>query len=138
MGGRDERWDGWLAPEDYPRVVDPPSGRIWTANARVVGGEKLAQVGVGGYDLGARQGQIRDDLLAVEKASESDMLRVQLDDRALFLARWQKLLLGDPDPGRRGEGPPPRRGPPARGGAGAAGPRSIRWATASSGPSASG
>jgi penicillin amidase len=54
------RWDGWLAPEDYPRVVDPPSGRIWTANARVVGGEKLAKVGVGGYDLGARQGQIRD------------------------------------------------------------------------------
>ena len=95
-------WDGWLAPGEYPRVVDPPSGRIWTANARVVGGEKLAQVGVGGYDLGARQGQIRDDLLAIEKASENDMLRVQLDDRALFLARWQKLLLDDPDPGRRG------------------------------------
>ncbi len=88
------RWDGWLAPADYPRVVDPPSGRIWTANARVVSGEKLARVGVGGYDLGARQGQIRDDLLAIEKASESDMLRVQLDDRALLLARWQRLLLG--------------------------------------------
>jgi penicillin amidase len=87
-------WDGWLAPEECPRVVDPPSGRIWTANARVVGGEKLAKVGVGGYDLGARQGQIRDDLLALEKASESDMLQVQLDDRALFLARWQRLLLG--------------------------------------------
>ena len=88
------RWDGWLAPADYPRVVDPPSGRIFTANARVVSGEKLARVGVGGYDLGARQGQIRDDLLAIEKASESDMLRVQLDDRALLLARWQRLLLG--------------------------------------------
>ena len=88
------RWDGWLAPADYPRVVDPPSGRIWTANARVVSGEKLARVGVGGYDLGARQGQIRDDLLAIEKATASDMLRVQLDDRALFLARWQRLLLG--------------------------------------------
>jgi penicillin amidase len=87
------RWDGWLAPEDYPRVVDPPSGRIWTANARVVGGEKLAKVGVGGYDLGARQGQIRDGLLGTEKATESDMLRIQLDDRALLLARWQKLLL---------------------------------------------
>jgi penicillin amidase len=87
------RWDGWLAPGEYPKVVDPPGGRIWTANARVVGGEKLAKVGVGGYDLGARQGQIRDDLLAIDKASERDMLGVQLDDRALFLARWQKLLL---------------------------------------------
>jgi penicillin amidase len=86
-------WDGWLAAGEYPRVVDPPSGRIWTANARVVGGEKLAKVGVGGYDLGARQGQIRDDLMAIDKGSEDDMLRVQLDDRALFLARWQKLLL---------------------------------------------
>jgi len=86
-------WDGWLAPEEYPRVVDPPSGRIWTANARVVGGEMLAKVGIGGYDLGARQGQIRDDLLATARASEDDMLRVQLDDRALFLARWQQLLL---------------------------------------------
>ena len=87
------RWDSWLRPDEYPRVVDPPSGRIWTANARVVGGDKLAKVGVGGYDLGARQGQIRDDLLATPKAAEDDMLRVQLDDRALFLTRWQKLLL---------------------------------------------
>lgn len=86
-------WDGWLAPEEYPRVVDPPSGRVWTANARVVGGEKLVKVGIGGYDLGARQGQIRDGLLALDKATEDDMLRVQLDDRALFLERWQKLLL---------------------------------------------
>ncbi len=86
-------WDGWLAAAEQPRIADPPGGRIWTANARVVGGEKLAKVGVGGYDLGARQGQIRDALLALDEASEDDMLRIQLDDRALFLARWQKLLL---------------------------------------------
>jgi len=87
------RWEGWLAPEAQPRIKDPASGRIWTANSRVVAGEKLAVVGFGGYDLGARQRQIRDDLLAIDKASEQDMLRIQLDDRALFLARWQKLLL---------------------------------------------
>jgi penicillin G amidase len=87
------RWDGWLAPEAQPRITDPASGRIWTANSRVVAGDKLDVVGFGGYDLGARQGQIRDGLLAIDKASERDMLRIQLDDRALFLARWQKLLL---------------------------------------------
>jgi penicillin amidase len=86
-------WAGWLDAAEYPRVVDPPSGRIWTANARVVGGDMLAKVGIGGYDLGARQGQIRDALLATEQASEKDMLRIQLDDRALLLARWRKLLL---------------------------------------------
>jgi len=87
------RWDGWVAPEAQPRITDPASGRIWTANSRVVAGDKLAVVGIGGYDLGARQRQIRDDLMAVDKASEPDMLKIQLDDRALFLARWQKLLL---------------------------------------------
>ncbi|HSN87440.1 MAG TPA: penicillin acylase family protein, partial [Thermoanaerobaculia bacterium] len=86
-------WKGWLAPEEMPRVVDPPSGRIWTANARVVDGEMLTQLGNGGYDLGARARQIRDGLLAREKVTPRDMLAIQLDDRALFLARWRKLLL---------------------------------------------
>jgi penicillin amidase len=87
------RWHGWLPAAQYPRVVDPPLGRVWTANARVVSGAKLAVEGFGGYDLGARAHQIRDDLLAVGKASEADMLRIQLDDRAVFLARWRDLLL---------------------------------------------
>ncbi len=87
------RWDGWLPGAAHPRIQDPASGRIWTANSRVVDGDKLAVVGFGGYDLGARQRQIRDDLLAIDKATEQDMLRVQLDDRALFLSRWQQLLV---------------------------------------------
>lgn len=87
------RWDGYLTPEEYPRIIDPEGGRLWSANARMVSGERLATLGDGGYDLGARAQQIRDDLLATEKASEADMLRIQLDDRALFLERWRKLLL---------------------------------------------
>lgn len=87
------RWDGRLAPEDYPRVVDPPGGRIWTANQRVVGGELLDRVGDGGYVLGARARQIRDRLAALAVADEPAMLRIQLDDEALFLARWRGLLL---------------------------------------------
>ena len=92
------RWDGWREPADYPRLVDPPGGRIWTANARVVGGAMYEKLQEGVYDLGARAGQIRDDLLALDKASERDLLNVQLDDRALFLARWRDLLLKVLDP----------------------------------------
>ena len=88
-----KRWDGWLEPSEYPRVVNPESGLIWTANARVVSGDMLAKLGDGGYDLGARAGQIRDDLRALDKASEQDMLAIQLDDKAKFLERWQKQLL---------------------------------------------
>jgi penicillin amidase len=87
------RWDGWLRPEEYPRLVDPPEGRIWTANARTMEGDDLDVLGFGNYDLGARARQIRDDLRELEGATEADMLRVQLDDRALFLERWRGLLL---------------------------------------------
>ncbi len=86
-------WDGWLWPEEVPKVVDPPAGRAWTANARVVGGEMYARIGDGGLDLGARARQIRDRLLDIEGATEVDLLAVQLDDRALFLERWRDLLL---------------------------------------------
>lgn len=86
-------WQGWLRPEEYPRVVNPPSGRIWTANARVADGEALRLIGDGGYDLGARQQQIRDGLMARDRMNIESMLEVQTDDRAIFLARWQALLV---------------------------------------------
>ena len=90
-------WDGWLSPEEYPRIKNPESGRIWTANARVVDEEGLAVIGDGGYDLGARAQQIRDGLFAIDNFSPEDMLDVQLDDRAVFLGRWRELLLATLD-----------------------------------------
>ena len=54
---------------DHPRIADPPVGRLWTANQRVVTGPLEAvmgddevDVGAGGYDIGARARQIRDGL----------------------------------------------------------------------------
>jgi penicillin amidase len=98
------RLDGsapWDTELTHPKLIDPAAGRIWTANARpiddptyeaVIGGDE-AQLGVD-YDLGARAGQIRDDLLALTSpATPADMLRIQTDDRALFLGRWHDLLV---------------------------------------------
>jgi penicillin amidase len=87
---------------DHPRIADPPVGRLWTANQRVADGEieKMLgddemDVGAGGYDIGARARQIRDGLLGLNApATEADMLAIQLDSRALFVARWRDLLLG--------------------------------------------
>jgi penicillin amidase len=93
------RWEGWLTAEEHPRIVAPPSGRIWTANARVVDGDMLAKIGDGGYMLGARARQIRDRLMALENATPKDLLAIQLDDRALFLTRWRDLLLRTLAPG---------------------------------------
>lgn len=75
-----------------PRVVDPPSGRLWSANNRVLDDAGLSLVGDGGYALGARARQIRDALFAKEKFDEASLLQIQLDDRALFLQRWWRLL----------------------------------------------
>jgi len=87
-------WIGWRTPEEYPRIVDPPSGRLWTANARTIDAQSwLNFLGDGGYDLGARAAQIRDDLLALDQSTVDDMHRMQLDDRALFLVRWRDLLV---------------------------------------------
>ena len=86
-------WIGFAAPAQDPRIEDPANDRIWTANQRIVSGDALRLIGDGGYDLGARARQIRNDLFARTRFVPRDMLNVQLDDRALFLARWQKLLL---------------------------------------------
>ena len=91
----------WREAAVVPRIVDPESGRLWSANSRHVEGEFEFLLGndeaAGGmsYDMGVRQGQIRDGLLALKQpATPADMLAIQLDDRAVLLDRWQQLLLG--------------------------------------------
>jgi penicillin amidase len=87
-------WGGWLSPDEYPRVIDPETGRLWSANARTVDGAMLAKMGHGAYVNGARAAQIRDGLFAGDRFSERDLLAIQLDDRAFFLSPWRDLLLG--------------------------------------------
>jgi len=87
------RWDGWLDPGEYPRVVNPASGRVWSANNRPVDRPLLDRLGLEGYVIGPRARQVRDDLMARERSTPRDSLNVQLDDRALFLERWRLFLL---------------------------------------------
>ena len=85
-------WQGWAAPARYPRIENPADGRLWTANNRTVDGDALALLGNGGHDLGARAQQIRDDLRARASFTPGSLLDIQLDDRAVFLTHWQRLL----------------------------------------------
>ncbi len=86
-------WQGWLEAAQYPLLREHPSGRLWTANARMVGGTWLERMGDGGYAVGARAQQIRDRLSALDAAHEADMLAIQLDDRALFIEHWREVLV---------------------------------------------
>ncbi len=85
-------WAGWMDASQYPLIFNPPSKRLWTANARTASGHILDLLGDGGYDLGARAKQIRDSLFDRDQFTPAEMLAIQLDHRALFLTRWRELL----------------------------------------------
>ena len=87
-------WDGRVAPADYPRVLNPASGQLSTANNRQLMGEGGALIGDGGVDLGARNRQVRDGLLALGPQTDvAGVYGVTLDDRALFMAPWRERAL---------------------------------------------
>lgn len=88
----DSDWQGYLEPENHPRVYNPAEGRLWTANSRILGQEFLNVVGDGRYDPGARARQIRDRLRAKNEFDEQGLLEIQLDDEAIFLSTWQGRL----------------------------------------------
>ena len=83
----------WNKPQLMPaNQLNPKSGRVWTANARVIGTKDLPTFGDGGYALGARQLQIMKLLMAQEVFEEQDFYDIQLNNEALFLAPWYTLL----------------------------------------------
>jgi penicillin G amidase len=92
------RWEGWVAPEDTPRVFNPPGAALWSANNPALGSEAYLRL-MGGdlTDHGARARQIRDQLLRLTNAHPADLLAIQLDDRALLLEPWQRLLVATLD-----------------------------------------
>lgn len=92
-------WRGLLPPESYPRIFNPPGGRLWAANNRILGTPGYLALNPDFQDPGARARQIRDDLQALDHASETNLWSIYHDDRALFLARWQALLLSVLDRG---------------------------------------
>ncbi|WP_422444077.1 penicillin acylase family protein [Endozoicomonas sp. ALB091] len=89
----DDDWDSWLPDVHYPRVYNPADQRVWTANARIVSGADYDKMGNGGYALGPRQIQIRDALMALERADEQALLEIALDHRALYMDNWRRLVL---------------------------------------------
>ncbi|AJK45959.1 penicillin acylase family protein [Burkholderia plantarii] len=86
-------WRAALPPEAVPRVVDPAAGQLWTANNRQLAGAAYRLIGDGGADNGARAGQLRDDLAALGHTDEQAAYRVDLDDRARFIAPWRERAL---------------------------------------------
>ena len=89
-GGTTTTWDRPLAPADYPKLMNPAGGQLSTANNRQLMGAGADVIGDGGFDLGARNGQVRDGLRALgTKTDVKAVYGVTLDDRAIFMAPWR-------------------------------------------------
>lgn len=93
-GGAHTSFDGSLAPGDYPRVLNPANGQLSTANNRQLMGAGSKLIGDGGFDIGARNRQVRDGLLALgTRADVAGVYNVALDDRAIFITPWRERAL---------------------------------------------
>lgn len=87
-------WDGVLPYADHPRIVNPVDGQLTTANSRQLMGAGSALLGDGGYDLGQRNRQLHEGLLAM--GDRLDVRRAfdgALDDRAILVGQWRQRAL---------------------------------------------
>jgi len=83
-------WDGYLDAEQLPRVIDPESGFLVTANNRTIGKDYPFKLGHD-YQMSFRAWRINQRLKAMQSISESDMLELQLDTKSDFYRYYQTL-----------------------------------------------
>lgn len=95
----------------YPVILDPPSGTIWSANHRKVGGAPGALIGEGGFARDGRALRIRERLLDHSEHDVSSFLALLLDTRTIYFDDYRDLLMGVLDDFPEGEGADSGQGP---------------------------
>ncbi|MGX2041945.1 penicillin acylase family protein [Methylocaldum sp. MU1018] len=86
------RWDGFIPPDELPRVVDPAEGFLATANNRTLGTAYPYVIGHN-FAHSYRAYRITERLKAMSRVSEQDMLAVQLDTVSEFYEFYRRLAL---------------------------------------------
>jgi penicillin amidase len=92
-------WRDLLPAGEHPTIVNPAEGQLSTANNRQLIGRGAELIGDGGFDVGARNQQVHDDLRALgAKTDVKAVYNVALDDRARFIAPWRERAIKTLDP----------------------------------------
>ncbi|MGZ5031152.1 MAG: penicillin acylase family protein [Methylobacter sp.] len=85
-------WDGYLKPDDLPRVIDPPEGILVSANDRRFGKSYPYVIGHQ-FANGYRAYRITQQLAQMPKIGEWAMFDLQLDTESEFYDFYQQLAL---------------------------------------------
>jgi penicillin amidase len=85
-------WNGYVEPENLPRVVDPPHGILVSANDRRLGKDYPYVIGHQ-FGNGYRAYRITHQLRQMPQVSEWAMFNLQLDTESEFYVFYQQLAL---------------------------------------------
>jgi penicillin amidase len=85
-------WQGYVADDDKPRIINPAQGYVVNANQRMVGQDYPYVIGQD-FDSGYRAFRISEQLAAMDKVNEMDLLKMQLDTQTDFYRYYQILAL---------------------------------------------
>ena len=81
-------WMSCWEQSDFPQIIDPKNGRLWSANNRVLNDPLLGN----DYLNSIRAYQIQKRLFDSDQHTVDTMYAIQLDDEAYFFERWFSLL----------------------------------------------
>jgi len=85
-------WTGYLAFDDLPQAIDPPSGQVYNANNRVVDDDYPHFIGAD-WDLSYRAERIAELLAGAERPRAEDHARMQVDTLSPMARELLPLLL---------------------------------------------
>ncbi len=85
-------WEGYLSPDELPRIIDPPSGFLATANNRMLGTNYPYPIGHN-FSPGYRAFRISERLQAMRQATEKELFGLQLDTVSQFYDFYRELAL---------------------------------------------
>lgn len=87
-------WESYIPPADLPRLYNPESGKIVSANNKLVGDDYPTFLGME-FDPGWRAARLEEMLLAKERFTLRDMEEMQLDTMSKYaqaLTPWLTLI----------------------------------------------
>jgi penicillin amidase len=97
---QDPLWTGFVPVAELPQTLDPPSGKIWTANNKIVP-DDYPHLIAGEWPSPYRAHRIGELLSRGAPYDADDFVRMQMDNRAPEAALLLPRLLGAPQGGAR-------------------------------------